>query len=234
MGKTIEQSLIEVAEEDELADLREQQREYEERRNAEVIELQRLEEQERRLRIEKESRMKQAEEAVRLEQDLMEKLAARAFAKSYLEDLVPSAFNQLRENGYFSDPIEQDVELSFMPWLMEKTLSEVTHLLLGRTLLDSIIRETVAQRMDIYEKLEEILRQAAEREMETRTSAIRSQSVPEGFLQTNVNTPHEGIHSSELMIIARCHGSDRLFLDELADEREDSQIIGDDANELDQ
>ena len=93
LGKTIEQSLIEVVEEDALADLREQQREYEERRNAEVIELQRLEEQERRLRIEKERRMKQAEEAVRLEQDQMEKLGARAFARSYLEDLVPSAFN---------------------------------------------------------------------------------------------------------------------------------------------
>jgi hypothetical protein len=53
IGKTIEQSLIEVMEEEELASLRKQQREYEELRNAEKVEQQRLEEQERRLREEK-------------------------------------------------------------------------------------------------------------------------------------------------------------------------------------
>lgn len=53
VGKTIEQSLIEVMEEEELAALRKQQREYEELRNAEKVEQQRLEEQERRLREEK-------------------------------------------------------------------------------------------------------------------------------------------------------------------------------------
>lgn len=53
VGKTIEQSLIEVMEEEELADLRKQQREFEEMRNAEKVEQQRLEEQERRLREEK-------------------------------------------------------------------------------------------------------------------------------------------------------------------------------------
>ena len=53
VGKTIEQSLIEVMEEEELAELRRQQREFEELRNAEKVEQQRLEEQERRLREEK-------------------------------------------------------------------------------------------------------------------------------------------------------------------------------------
>lgn len=53
VGKTIEQSLLEVMEEEELADLRKQQREFEELRNAEKVEQQRLEEQEARLRKEK-------------------------------------------------------------------------------------------------------------------------------------------------------------------------------------
>ncbi len=106
VGKTVEQALIEVAEEEELAEIREQQREYEELRNAELIELQRLEEQERRLRAEKDRRMKQAQESLQLEQDVAQKIAARAFAKAYLQDLVPSVFNNLRENGYFYDPVE--------------------------------------------------------------------------------------------------------------------------------
>ena len=52
-GKTIEQSLLEVMEEEELANLRSQQRAFEELRNAELVEQQRLEEQERRHREEK-------------------------------------------------------------------------------------------------------------------------------------------------------------------------------------
>ena len=106
VGKTIEQGLIEVAEEEELAEIREQQREFEEIRNAELIELQRLEEQERRLRVEKDRRIKQTEKALRSEQDVAHKIAARAFAKAYLHDLVPSVFNNLREHGYFYDPVE--------------------------------------------------------------------------------------------------------------------------------
>jgi len=53
VGKTLEQSLLEVFEEEELADLRYQQRLFEELRNAELAEQQRLEEQDRRLVEEK-------------------------------------------------------------------------------------------------------------------------------------------------------------------------------------
>jgi hypothetical protein len=53
VGKTVEQALLEVMEEEELANLRMQQREFEELRNSELVEQQRLEEQERRHREEK-------------------------------------------------------------------------------------------------------------------------------------------------------------------------------------
>lgn len=53
VGKTVEQALLEVMEEEELANLRSQQRAFEELRNAELVEQQRLEEQERRHKEEK-------------------------------------------------------------------------------------------------------------------------------------------------------------------------------------
>lgn len=53
VGKTIEQSLEEVMEEEELACLRSQQRAFEELRNNELSEMQRLQEQERRRSEEK-------------------------------------------------------------------------------------------------------------------------------------------------------------------------------------
>lgn len=57
VGKTIEQALLEVTEEEEIANLRAHQRGYHELRNAERAEVQRLEEQERRHREEKVSVM---------------------------------------------------------------------------------------------------------------------------------------------------------------------------------
>lgn len=53
VGKTMEQSLLEVMEEEELACLRAQQRAFEELRNNELAEVLRLQEQERRHREEK-------------------------------------------------------------------------------------------------------------------------------------------------------------------------------------
>lgn len=53
VGKTVEQALLEVMEEEELAQLWSHQRAFAELRNAEFAELQRLEEQDRRIREEK-------------------------------------------------------------------------------------------------------------------------------------------------------------------------------------
>ena len=81
VGKTVEQSLLEVMEEEELANLRAEQRRFEELRNAELVETQRLEEQERRHREEKQRRMIQQVEVLKKERETTDKIAARAFAQ---------------------------------------------------------------------------------------------------------------------------------------------------------
>merc|ERR1711976_975336 len=151
VGKTVEQSLLEVMEEEELANLRSQQREFEELRNAELVEQQRLEEKERR--------MKQQKEILRKERETSDKIAARAFAQSYLADLVPSVFGTLSDNRYFYDPVERDVEEGFLPWLMDRVEEQMNKHVLGRTVLDSILREVVITRLQAYNKLEEQARQ---------------------------------------------------------------------------
>lgn len=102
--------------------------------------------------------MKQAADVLRLEKETAEKMAAKAFAKSYLADLVPSVFNNLRENGYFYDPVERDVETGFMPWLMRDTVEELDQQGLARIMLDNFIRDVVAKRHDEYERLAETLK----------------------------------------------------------------------------
>jgi len=176
VGKTVEQSLLEVMEEEELANLRQQQRAFEELRNAELVEQQRLEEQERRHREEKERRMKQQREILRKEKETAEKIAARAFAQSYLADLVPSVFGTLSDNGYFYDPVERDVEQGFLPWLMEQVTAELDRSELGRLVLDGMLREVVARRMDVYMALDNKVNPKANSVISKPSTGIPSQS----------------------------------------------------------
>jgi len=155
VGKTVEQALLEVMAEEELANLRAQQRRFEELRNAELVETQRLEEQERRHREEKQRRMRQQLDVLKKEKETNDKIAARAFAQSYLSDLIPSVFGTLNENGYFYDPVNRDVETYFMPWLMDNVADKLEQAALVRKIADGIIRDVVVDRHTKFAKLDE-------------------------------------------------------------------------------
>ncbi|XP_071775223.1 radial spoke head protein 3 homolog [Centroberyx gerrardi] len=141
VGKTVEQSLLEVMEEEELACLRAQQRAFEELRNAQLVEVQRLEEQERRHREEKERRLAQQREVLEQEKETAEKIAARAYTQNYLADLLPSVFTTLRTHGYFYDPVEKDIETNFFPWLMAEVNNNLEKRYVARELLDMLIHD---------------------------------------------------------------------------------------------
>jgi len=169
VGKTLEQSLLEVLEEEELADLRQQQRIFEELRNAEMAEQQRLEEQERRLQEEKERRMKQLEETLKREKEMAAKMAAHAYAQSYLNDLVPSVFSVLSETGYFYDSIVREVEQSFLPWLIDSAVEQLEKSVRSRLILDEVLRDIVWSRaaastwlQQQYDMIDEAHREALE------------------------------------------------------------------------
>uniref|UniRef100_A0A8D1RG16 Radial spoke head 3 n=1 Tax=Sus scrofa TaxID=9823 RepID=A0A8D1RG16_PIG len=155
VGKTIEQSLLEVMEEEELASLQASQYAFEELRNVELAEVQRLEEQERRHREEKERRKQQQWQVVHKHHETAEKIAARAFAQRYLADLLPSVFDSLRDGGYFYDPVERDIEIGFLPWLMNEVDKTMEYSIVGRTVLDMLIREVVEKRLSLYEPKED-------------------------------------------------------------------------------
>ncbi|XP_029903187.1 radial spoke head protein 3 homolog [Myripristis murdjan] len=154
VGKTMEQSLLEVMEEEELASLKAQQRVFQELRNAELAEVQRMEERERRHREEKERRIAEQKEVLEKEKDTVEKIAARAFTKHYLADLLPSAMSTLRTHGYFYDPVEKDLETNFMPWLMAEVNNNLEKRYAARELLDMLIHDVTQKRLDIFNQLE--------------------------------------------------------------------------------
>ncbi|XP_032441101.1 radial spoke head protein 3 homolog [Xiphophorus hellerii] len=147
VGKTIEQSLLEVMEEEELACLRTQQRVFQELRNNELAEVQRLEEQERRYREEKERRVAQQKEVLKKEEETAEKIAARVFSHQYLAGLLPAVFTALRNHGYFYDPVEKDISVNFLPWLIAEVNNQLDKRYAAREVLDNIIYEVTQKRL---------------------------------------------------------------------------------------
>lgn len=178
VGKTVEQALLEVMEEEELSALREQQRIFEENRNSEVVETQRLEEQERRRREEKERRMQQQREALLKEKETADKVSARAFAQSYLSDLVPAVFSCLSESGFFYDPVERDIETSFIPWLMEETEKLMDKKITARILLDAIIRSVVKKKLGTVDTPPEVVNVIEDDETTGETDTKTSEDLP--------------------------------------------------------
>ncbi|CAH0556844.1 unnamed protein product [Brassicogethes aeneus] len=153
VGKTIEQSLIEVLEEEELAALREQQRRFLELRAAETAEAQRIEEREKRLLKEKERRLKDHEEGLKIQKEMEERIAGAVLMQGYLANLLPSVLEGLESEGYLMDSIKQDVDDSFMPWLMKEVTNELEEVVSSRDLLTDIVREILENRAEIYKAL---------------------------------------------------------------------------------
>ncbi|KAM9314744.1 radial spoke head protein 3 homolog [Pholidichthys leucotaenia] len=154
VGKTVEQCLLEVMEEEELACLRAQQRAFEELRNNELAEVQRLQEQERRRTEEKERRIAQQKAVLQKEKETAEKIAAQAFAQQYVADLLSTVLTSLRSQGYFYDPVERDIEINFFPRLMDEVHNCMEKRYTARAVLDTIVHEITQKRLEAFEELE--------------------------------------------------------------------------------
>ncbi|XP_061482086.1 radial spoke head protein 3 homolog [Rhineura floridana] len=148
VGKTIEQGLLEVMEEEELTNLQAHQYAYQELYNAEIAEMQRLEEREKRHQEEKERRKTQQVTTNIKNSAVAEKVAARAFALQYLSNLLPSVFNNLRNKGFFYDHIDRDVEKGFLPYLMDYIEERMEKRLLGRIMTDCLINDVARKRLN--------------------------------------------------------------------------------------
>ncbi|KAJ1560491.1 Radial spoke head protein 3 [Cladochytrium tenue] len=168
VGKTLEQALMEVHEEEELAMLKRHQAAFDARRHAEAAEVQRLEDAERRRTEEKERRLAEQVRQLREKQEAAEKVSARAFAQSYLAGLVPSVFDSLATNGYFYDVVEREVDALFVPWLEQRVAERLGRVSTARAVVDDVIRAAVrtmqARRSEAVQRLEERERQCLQQQ----------------------------------------------------------------------
>lgn len=135
VGKTIEQALIEVLEEEELAALREQQRRFLEIRAAETAEALRLEEREKRLIKEKQRRMEECEEGLKTQKEMEERIAAAVLMQGYMANLLPSVLEGLESEGFLMDHIKQgNVNVLYLKIYLEIVLNTFTFFIITKSL----------------------------------------------------------------------------------------------------
>eukprot|EP00939_MAST-03C_sp_MAST-3C-sp1_P001500 g1500.t1 len=143
VGKTLEQSMDEVLEEEEIENIRAQRAKFEQMRNIELAEVQRLEAEARRKTEEKERRLQQERDRLRREEEVMQKIASRGFARKFYANLQQSVFDSLAEDGHFYDPVSREIETTFLPWLQDRASERVARLNLAGNLCEELIRAAV-------------------------------------------------------------------------------------------
>ena len=146
VGKTLEQGLMEVLEEEELAAMRAHQEHFEQIRNAELVATQRMEAAEQRKAEEKERRLAQERARVAREKEVREKVAAQTFARGYLSGLVGGVFEKMYDDGFFFDPVEKEVEEGFLPWLQAKIGQEARKQEVAKAVIVAAAKAALEQR----------------------------------------------------------------------------------------
>lgn len=155
IGKTLEQSMLEVMQEEEMQNIAEAQRQFEQNRNERLAETQRLEAEERRRSEEKDRRKQQERERLQREYIVKEKLSSRTFAKNFLGNLEGHVFDTLERQGYFYDVVQREVETDFMPWLVEKVQELIESKKKSRVMVDELIKSTLRHMLIISNKARE-------------------------------------------------------------------------------
>nr|CAD7425340.1 unnamed protein product [Timema monikensis] len=149
-SKTLEQAVLEVLEEEEMASLRTEQERFRASHAEDATEIQRLEEREVRLGAEKEARTKQHSLALSALRDTQDRIAAATLSRGYLRDLLPSVLEGLQRAGYLVDEIRADVEQGFLPWLENQVQGHSGQTLEGRAVLSNILKVVLKTRAEAY------------------------------------------------------------------------------------
>lgn len=112
-GRVLEQSRMEVLEEEELRIMKQQQKAFEMHKTAELAEVQRLEMHERRLKEEKERRETQYKAVKEMGVFSHKRLISRLLGKNFTKKLTDSAMRRLMDQGYFRDRFTIELEANF-------------------------------------------------------------------------------------------------------------------------
>ena len=142
VGKTLEMSLMEVLEEEELAAMRNAQAEFEQKRKNELNEVQNMEVQEINRREEAKTRKYEALKKKETFELVHKKYISRIMAKKYLSKLPKIAFDDLKSLGTYSDIQEMSFYDQLIPWMVESTADNLISKSSMTELFNNVLHES--------------------------------------------------------------------------------------------
>lgn len=148
VGHCVEQGILEVANEEEIADLRQKQEEFMAKREADTEELRRLQAEEYRLQAEKDRRIRQDEIAKDLDAEMQKSITAAKLLQGHIASILPEVLANLEPAS--NETRIADLEDKICPWLTKEVAEEVGHIVDSREILTEIIREIIKQRAMLY------------------------------------------------------------------------------------
>jgi hypothetical protein len=200
IGKSMEQGLMEVSQEEEIKVLNTHKDSWVQKRNVIHTEAQRLLVEKRRHEEELNRRLAQARENALQQKIEQHERDARTVAKNFFNSLHDMVLQRLAAAGHFYDPVQNQVENTFMPFLKERVQVHLDTARRAAEDVDRLVKDAIAlgqeqvveatraraelaERLRLEEEqriLEEERRRRAEEEEAARQAAMAAEEENEG------------------------------------------------------
>lgn len=145
IGKSMDQGLREVRQEEEIKVLSAHQAKWALERDIIQTEAQRLLVEAQRKKEEADRRLAQAKEARREEAIAEHTQCAKTTAKEFFTELQTRVLQNLATAGHFYDPVFAQVDHTFMPWLVKKVEDHLNETRDAEAAMDKLISNAVAK-----------------------------------------------------------------------------------------
>ncbi|XP_053674343.1 radial spoke head protein 3 homolog [Anopheles nili] len=149
VSRTLEQALVEVLHEEEIAEMKQQQQKILALREAELVELHRLEQEERKRQAERERRFLQDKIARDLDLEMQKRITAAKLLQGRLDEIVPEVLATVDKIETEKDRAEFERQIT--PWLAKEVAQEIGQWIDSNELLEDIIREILVHKKKMLE-----------------------------------------------------------------------------------
>lgn len=147
-GKSLDQALMEVLEEEELKEIIAQRDAFYQLRNVKLAELQRLQAKDDRHEAEKKRRIMEAQ---RRAQQKDTAIVAAVTAKEFMGNLEDKVLSKLADAGYFYEPVMKQVQNTFLPWLVQKVNDRLASVKHAQLETDSLLFNALHVNLDLVQ-----------------------------------------------------------------------------------
>lgn len=168
VGKILEQSLIELEQELEMKTLAAKMASLHSAKSMEADAVKKQEAAELGRARDRRIIMEQRREFLSRQRQVVQKLAASQLGAELAGSMIDDALDFCEDQGMFSDPVRDAIELSFMPNLYDRVKKQLSHLEVAQLCVDDLIRFGIQRSDELTQERRRLEAEALEAERKKR------------------------------------------------------------------